>query len=159
MILHMEKIALGGTGEYSTGIKQGRIKMIRECAVFSNVYLPDENFRKFYERLGYTEIDRTFGKMSFDPRIIQYIKDNSNWHSYGEAQYSIRGAKTSLFKIGFAGAATIITVDTEKQWVIRYSNGDTPYPLYVEMKVNEYGYSQMMILKEQTKSFWGIKEK
>lgn len=123
--------------------------MIQECVAFDKVYIPDENFKKFYESLGYSEIDRTFGKMNFDSRIIQYIKDNSNWHSYGEAKYSIKGAKSSRFKIGFCGAATIIMVDTEKQWVIGYSNGDTPYPIYIEMRVNEYGYSRMIILKEQ----------
>lgn len=52
--------------------------------------------------------------MSFDPRIVQYVKDHNDWHAWDKAEYAMRGAPSSRFKIGFAGTATVIEVDTDK---------------------------------------------
>ena len=86
--------------------------------------------------------------MNFDPEIVQYIKDHADWHAYGEVRYAMKGAPTYEFKIGFAGTATVIEVDIDRKWMIRYSHCDTPYPVYIEEKTNEYNYTYYQVVKE-----------
>lgn len=86
-----------------------------------------------------TQFETMNEEMSFDPRIVQYVKDHNNWHAWDKAEYAMRGAPSSRFKIGFAGTATVIEVDTDKMWYIRHSNGDVPYPAYVKVEKSKYG--------------------
>ena len=122
---------------------------IRECVVFDHWFVPPEEFREFFEQRGYQSSDMLQnGKMNFDPEIVQYIKDHANWHSWDKAKYSMKGARSSDFKIVFAGAATIIEVDTDRPWGIKYSNGDVPFPIYYAIRTNEYNYTNVVAFRE-----------
>lgn len=122
---------------------------IKECVVFDAWFVPPEEFREFFEQRGYQPCDMLqFGKMNFDPEIVQYIKDHANWHAWDKMKYSMKGAHSSDFKIGFAGAATIIEVDVDRPWGIKYSNGDVPYPIYYAIRSNEYNYTNVVGFRE-----------
>lgn len=113
---------------------------IKECVIFDRHFIPPQEFKEFYESIGYLDYDVGMSEdMSFDPRIVQYIKNHNNWHAWDKAKYAMCGAPSSQFKIGFAGAATVIEVDVDKTWTIRYSNGDVPYPSYVKIEKSKYG--------------------
>jgi len=113
---------------------------IKECVIFGHFFIPPKDFKEFYESIGYSDSDIVINEdMSFDPRIVQYVKDHNNWHAWDKAKYAMRGAPSSLFKIGFAGAATVIEVDVDRTWKIGYHNGDVPYPIYIEIKRSKYG--------------------
>ena len=122
---------------------------IKECVVFDAWFVPPEEFREFFEQRGYQPCDMLqFGKMNFNPEIVQYIKDHANWHAWDKMKYSMKGARSSDFKIGFAGAATIIEVDIDRPWGIKYSNGDVPYPIYYVIRSNEYNYTNVEGFRE-----------
>lgn len=121
---------------------------IKECVIFDTWFVPPEEFREFFEQRGYQSCDMfQLGKMNFDPEIVQYIKDHANWHAWDKAKYSMKGAPSCDFKIGFAGAATIIEVDTDRPWCVKYSNGDIPYPVYAYIRTNEYNYTNIVFIK------------
>lgn len=71
---------------------------------------------------------------------IRGIKRNIQWR--------VRGARSSDFKIGFAGAATIIEVNTDRPWGIKYSNGDVPFPVYYVIRTSEYNYTNVVAFRE-----------
>lgn len=111
----------------------------REYVNFDAVFVPPKDFREFYHSLGYKDIDLfTNEDMRFDFRIIEYIKEHCNWESWGKAEYAMRGERSSDFKIGFAGVATIIEVDIDRNWYIGYLNGDVPYPIYLDIEIDKY---------------------
>lgn len=45
-------------------------------------------------------------------------------------------------------AATIIEVDIDRPWGIKYSNGDVPYPIYYVIRSNEYNYTNVEGFRE-----------
>ena len=121
---------------------------VKECVIFDSFFKAPEEFEEFYRQRGYTGIEMyLYGKMNFDPEIVQYVKDHADWHAYGETKYAMKGAPSYDFKIGFAGTATVIEVDIDRKWMIRYSHCDTPYPVYVEEKTNEYNYTYYQIVR------------
>lgn len=113
---------------------------VQECAVFSKFFIPTKEFNDYLVHGG---IDwRLFidDEVSFDPEVIQYVKDNSDWHSYGKAKYALRGMKTDAFMIGFCGTVTIIEVDIDRKWMLGYHNCDVPYPVYIDIAVSSANY-------------------
>lgn len=114
--------------------------MKRECVVWDHFFAPPQEFKEFVESLGYKIIASRFvDDVNFDPRVIQYVKEHSNWHAWDKCKYAMRGAPSSDFKIGFAGAAFVVVVDTDRQWTLGYHNGDVPYVKYVIPHVSKYG--------------------
>ena len=115
---------------------------IKECVIFDAYFKPTEEFEKFYTELGYTIYDfYKFGDANFDNRIISYIKEYSDWRSDGEVRYALKGAESHLFKIGFSGLASVLEVDIDRPWVIKYTSRDTPYVDYVKLEVNSYNHA------------------
>ena len=105
---------------------------IKECVVFDGFY-PTDDFMPLY-----LEANCPCKQYTFDERIVQYVKDHNNWHSWDKAKYAIKGRPTIERKVGFAGTATVIEVDVDRPWTIKFSNGDVPYAAY--FKTNEDNY-------------------
>lgn len=123
---------------------------IKEVIIFDGCFVPTIDFADYCIKKGYRAIDFIgVSSMCFDPDIIQYVKEHSDWHAWGKAKYSMRGAKSTKFRIGFAGAATIIEVDIDRKWNIRYSNGGVPYPVYISFETNDFNYTTINFKKEE----------
>jgi hypothetical protein len=120
---------------------------VQECAVFDTFFVPTKEFKEYLAQRGIDWGSLIKDEVSFDPEIIKYVKDNSDWHSYGRAKYAIRGMKTSLTKIGFFGTVTIIDVDIDRKWMIEYDSCDVPYPVYLDIEISAANY--VKITKER----------
>lgn len=117
---------------------------IKEVIIFDRCFVPTMEFADYCMKKGY-DITSFFGitPMCLDPDIIQYIKEHSDWHAWGRAKYSMRGAESTKFLVGFAGKATIIEVDVDRKWNIKYDNGDVPYPVYISLDVDEFNHTSV----------------
>jgi hypothetical protein len=120
---------------------------VQECAVFDTFFVPTKEFKEYLAQRGIDWGSLIKDEVSFDPEIIKYVKDNSDWHSCGRAKYAIRGMKTSLTKIGFFGTVTIIDVDIDRKWMIEYDSCDVPYPVYLDIEISAANY--VKITKER----------
>jgi hypothetical protein len=120
---------------------------VQECAVFDTFFVPTKEFKEYLAQRGIDWGSLIKDEVSFDPEIIKYVKDNSDWHSYGKAKYSIRGMETDLYMIGFCGTVTIIEVDIDRKWMLGYHNGDVPYPVYLDIEISAANY--VKITKER----------
>lgn len=70
---------------------------VKECVIFASHFVPPQEFKDFYESIGYLDYDAgTNENMSFDPRIVQYVKDHNDWHAWDKAEYAMRGAIKSI---------------------------------------------------------------
>lgn len=115
----------------------GSIMNIKECVVFDG-FCPTDDFMPLY-----LEANCLCREYTFDERVVQYVKDHSNWHAWNKAKYAMRGRPTMERKIGFAGAATVIEVDVDRPWTIKYLNGDVPYAAYLRFETNEDNYAEI----------------
>lgn len=120
---------------------------VQECAVFNKFFVPTKEFKEYLVQRGINWGSLVKEEVSFDPEIIKYVKDNSDYHSYGRAKSAIRGMKTDLTKIGFFGTVTIIGVDIDRKWMIEYDNCDVPYPVYLGITISALNY--VRITKER----------
>jgi hypothetical protein len=112
----------------------------RECVVWDPFFVPPQEFKEFVESFGYRIVAFRFvDDVNFDPRVVQYVKEHSNWHAWDKCKYAMRGAPSSDFKIGFAGAAFVVVVDTDIPWTLGYHNGGVPYVKYIIPYVSKYG--------------------
>lgn len=113
---------------------------IQECAVFSKFFIPTKEFNDYLVQRGFDWNLFRKDEVTFDPEVVQYVKDNSDWHSYGKAKYAIRGMKTDLYSIGFCGTVTVVEVDIDRKWMLGYYNGDVPYPVYIDISISAANY-------------------
>lgn len=121
---------------------------IRECVIFTHNFIPDERFKEFIETIGYGETDVlvnriTPGAINFDSRVIKYVKEHSNWHGWDKVEYSMKGASSTMYRIGFAGTATIVEVDTDLPWTVGWDDVDNPFIKYI--RHNKYNYCSFEI--------------
>lgn len=119
----------------------------REFVYFSHWYTPTQDFKDFLTSIDRSadEISSTVTDLNFLPEVIQYVKDHDNWAYYQSKRFpapiaSMRGDRSSFYKIGFSGVADVLKVDTDRKWIVKFYSGDMPYVAYVEVDVNEYGY-------------------
>ena len=113
---------------------------VQECAVFNTFFVPTKEFKEYLVQHDIDCGQLVKDEVSFDPEIIKYVKDNSDWHSYGRAKSAIRGMKTGLMKIGFFGTVSIIDVDIDRKWMIEYDSCDVPYPVYLDIAISAKNY-------------------
>ena len=81
--------------------------------------------------------------MQYDERVIKYVEENSS-ELFGFKV--LKGKRTSDYKIGFAGFASIMEVDISRTWKIEYDHIDIPYIKYCRVNIDEYG--ELTIIKE-----------
>lgn len=116
--------------------------MEREFVWVDGAFLPDAEFNSFLKSIGYVNLDLLSFDCLFDERVVEYVKAHTNlWGN------RMKGAKSSFYKIGFAGAASVLKVDTDRKWTIKYRNDDSPYVAYVEESVNKYGHYAVSFIK------------
>lgn len=116
---------------------------VKECVIFTRNFIPDEKFKEFIETIGYGEADILVnridpGAINFDSQVIEYIKEHSNWHGWDKVEYSMKGAPSTMYRIGFAGAATIVEINTDLLWTVGWDDVDNPFIRYISC--NKYNY-------------------
>lgn len=113
---------------------------IKEVVIFDSCFEPTKEFEDFCKECGYScpIMFMKAGVTSFniDSNIVQYVKDHINWGTNG-----MKGARSFHYKIGFAGVATLIKVDIDRKWGIKYDNRDSPYPVYLNIHPNSINYT------------------
>ena len=113
---------------------------MQKVIIFSH-FKPTEEFDNFVKSLGYENPDYEYlNDMWFDETLIKYIEDNCNWHYYKHNDIPcIKGKDYYEFKIGFAGVASVIEVDTTKPWIIQKDN-DCPYAVYPRLETDKFNH-------------------
>lgn len=107
--------------------------MRKEIIFTSGIFELDDKFKKFLRGIGYTYLSEEARE---DARVIQFIKDNGT-SFWGYLVY--KGRESYNFKIGFAGFAYIINVDTSKQWILEYTDTDLRKVSYVKVNTSNNG--------------------
>ena len=126
---------------------------MRKMVLFCGGFLPDENFQKFLQTCGYSDVDiiascYQVGNINFDERIIAYVEEHSNFVPYYHKDAIVlKGAPTSIRRIGFLGTAVLLNVDTERTWTITYDHNDD-YPIIKYVKVIS-SYGQIRLINER----------
>ena len=109
-----------------------------KAVIFSDFFKPNDEFKEFCERLGYT--DENYSKnfnLMFDERVVEFCEARLT-DLWDEKVY--RGRPDFDFRCGFAGSGYIREIDVDKKWIIRHNNVDAPIITYVEPEVNRYGF-------------------
>ena len=118
--------------------------MIEEFVYFTKSFEPANEFKTFCDSLGYNTIfsrklnnfvDSEVEKFIFDNRIVNFVKNHSNYK-----EKSMKGNISNRYKIGYAGIAYIISVDTSKKWIIAY-NSSIPNIKYITAQSTNKGYT------------------
>lgn len=118
--------------------------MIEEFVYFTKSFEPTDEFKTFCDNLGYNTIfsrklnnfvDLEVEKFVFDNRIVNFVKNHINYQDK-----AMKGNISNRYKIGYAGIAYIISVDTSKKWIIAY-NSSTPNIKYITTQSTNKGYT------------------
>ena len=97
---------------------------------------PDE-LNEFCKSIGYENPDYSDFEIMFDPRVVAFCEERLT-PLWDEKVY--KGRETIKCRVGFAGAGYIRDVDTDKHWVLKYSNVDAPIIDYINVCSNKFGY-------------------
>lgn len=117
--------------------------MIEKFVYFTKSFEPTNDFKQFCESLGYIDIfskklnnitDTQIETFVFDKRIVEYIESHKDFQDK-----AMKGNISNKYKIGYAGLAYIVSVDTSKLWQVSYI-GSTPVAKYVNYKHTSKGY-------------------
>ena len=124
--------------------------MEKEFIYFNTFFEPTEDFKKFYESIGYTKSDIINSSDAwFDDRIVKYVKehlDHEMWNFNGRI---MRGANDYNFRIGFAGAAYPMVVDTDRPWRVTLNNDGGPVVKYIRVSVDKFGQMHFFVEEEE----------
>lgn len=115
--------------------------MLKEFVWF-DFFRPTDEFKEFLESIGYGSHPTMFfylSDLNFDERVVEYVKNHINFRGH-----SMKGRETSERLIGFYGTATVLEVETDQKWHIRYKNDDTPYVEYLAVKTDNYGFTRVI---------------
>lgn len=123
--------------------------MKRECVIWPVHFKPTYEFNKFITSLGYNHIPyKALSQINFDPRVIHYVKEHSDWNAWGYVDFAMRGQPSDKFVIGFCGAAYILEVDDDKTWIIRWRQCGVPFIRYITLHHTSYGQVYWECLNE-----------
>lgn len=118
--------------------------MIEKFVYFTRGFEPTNDFKQFCESLGYIDIfskhlnnltENQIEIFVFDKRIVEYIESHKDFQNK-----AMKGNISYKYKIGYAGLAYIVSVDTSKLWQISYI-GSTPTVKYINIRHTSKGYA------------------
>ena len=120
--------------------------MEKEFIYFNTFFEPTEDFKNFYESIGYTKDDIINSSDAwFDDRIVKYVKEHLNHEMWNFNGKIMEGAKDYRFRIGFAGAAYPMVVDTDRPWRVTLNNDGSPAVKYIVMTTDKFGQARFSI--------------
>lgn len=124
--------------------------MKKEFIYFNTFFEPTEDFKNFYESIGYTKNDiiKTSDAW-FDDRIVKYVKEHLNYEPWNFDGKAMKGAKDFRFRIGFAGAAYPMIVDVDRPWKIIFQNNDAPIVKYITMITDKFNQVSFLVEEEE----------
>lgn len=124
--------------------------MKKEFIYFNTFFEPAEDFKNFYESIGYTKSDIINSPDAwFDERIVKYVKEHLNREMWNFNGKIMEGAKDYRFRIGFAGAAYPMVVDTDRPWRVTLNNDGGPVVKYIRVSVDKFGQMHFFVEEEE----------
>ena len=115
-----------------------------KAILFSQYFEAPDELVEFCKSIGYTGSRHSYShnfSLMFDERVVQFCEQRLS-NLWNEKVY--KGAESHKFRCGFAGAGYIREINTTKKWRLRYNNVDEPIVDYVNIRVNDYGYTTMV---------------
>lgn len=80
-------------------------------------------------------------KVCFDQRVVEFCEKHAET-LWDECVY--KGRTNYRFRIGFAGAAYIRDIDTNRKWRIVYNSVDAPVIQYIDVITDEFGKTDIV---------------
>ena len=113
-----------------------------KAIIFTRSFEAPDELINFCTSIGYNNTDfiNDFNLM-FDSRVIEFCEQKLST-LYDEMVY--KGKDSHYYRIGFAGAGYIRDIDITRKWRLRYSCVDAPIIDYIDVCVNEYGFTYIM---------------
>lgn len=131
-------IGIGG-GIFRNKILRGKSM---KAIIFSDWFEAPDELIEFCNSIGYDNPNFSSNfDLIFDSRIVDFCEQRLT-ELWDENVYI--GKTSSRYKIGFAGVGYIREIDTTKKWRLKYNNMDVPTIDYVDIYVNEYGYTYLV---------------
>lgn len=115
--------------------------------IFSQYFEAPDELMEFCNNIGYTGSRYSYSSnydMMFDERVVEFCEQRLS-RLWDEKVY--RGRESYKFRCGFAGAGYIREVDTTQKWRLKYNNVDAPIIDYVDIHINDYGYTTVVSKK------------
>ena len=109
-----------------------------KAVIFSLRFEAPDELIEFCKSIGYDNPDFHTFDLMFDSRIVDFCEQRLS-NLWDEKVY--KGRETYKRKIGFAGAGYIRDIDITKKWRLAHNNVDAPIIDYVDIYVNDYGYT------------------
>ena len=115
-----------------------------KAIIFSDWFEAPDELNDFCKSIGYDNPNYHSHKLMFDSRVVDFCEQRLT-ELWDEPVY--KGRNSRKFRIGFAGTGYIREIDTTKRWRLKYNNVDAPIVDYVDIHVDDYGYTAIVSIK------------